>query len=47
MVQMGLLFLGFTILVLLLFTMAAAYYVPKVLETEHEHDEDDENGHAV
>jgi hypothetical protein len=45
MVQMGMLFLAFTILVLLLFTMAAVYYVPKVLEQDH--DEDEENGHAV
>jgi hypothetical protein len=46
MVQIGMLFLAFTILVLLLFTIAAVYYVPKVLTIEHD-DEDDENGHAA
>jgi hypothetical protein len=45
MVQIAMLFLAFTILVLLLFTIASVYYVPKVLEQDH--DEDDENGHAV
>jgi hypothetical protein len=44
MTQIGLLFLAFTVLVLLLFTLASAYYVPKVLTADH--DEDDENGHA-
>jgi hypothetical protein len=46
MVQIGMLFLAFTILVLLLFTIAAAYYVPKVLTIEHD-DEGDDNGHAT
>lgn len=47
MVQMGVLFLAFTLLVLLLFTIAAVVYVPQVL-SEHEHDEDDEsNGHTA
>lgn len=47
MTQMALLFLGFTILVLLLFTIAAAKYVPAVLPSEYEDEEDDENGHAA
>lgn len=45
MVQIGVLFLAFTLLVLLLFTIAAATYVPQVLS---EHEEDDENnGHTA
>lgn len=35
MAQMALLFLGFTLLVLLLFTVASIVYVPKVLSTGH------------
>ncbi|MEF8785581.1 MAG: hypothetical protein V5A45_06570 [Haloarculaceae archaeon] len=48
MVQIGLLFLAFTLLVLLLFTIAAAVYVPQVLsEHAHDEDEDESNGHAA
>ncbi len=46
MVQIGVLFLAFTILVLLLFTIAAATYVPQVL-SEHDEDEDENNGHTA
>jgi len=48
MVQMGLLFLGFTLLVLLLFTIAAVKYVPPTIPSAHEEEEDeDSNGHAA
>ena len=48
MVQIGLLFLAVTLLVLLLFTIAAVVYVPQTLaEHAHDEDEDESNGHAV
>jgi hypothetical protein len=40
MVEMALMFLGFTLLIFLLGMAAAAYYVPKVLDTESDHGEE-------
>lgn len=47
MAQMALLFVGVTILVLILLLLASIYYVPKALQTNHEDEHDDEGGSTV
>ncbi len=41
MVQMALVFVGFTLFILLLLLLATIYYVPKALESESHHEETD------
>jgi hypothetical protein len=48
--DIALLFIGFSVLVMLLLLFASIYYVPKALASGHEHDDDedhDSGGHAA